>query len=440
MANNSGVNKEEYVANQAGNSSSTNTSNTNNINNVSSTADLKSWADNEISQAQSAYKYYSNLNDTEGMEAAHDRAERARNLLGYYSDGSGSNLRKVDQDYVNQKVANAQTNWNTNMAAGNKQAADRNHIDAEFYRSLLGYTGGADGSQQINNTNTQQWVNDTVAQAQKDYQNASALGDTQAMNDAHYRAEYARAHLGYSGGENGSQNLNIYNGANYQSPEATPFVTNAKYGDTSGMYGVSNNDNDVNKGRTKVTYNGVDYWLDNTGSFYDGNGNYVGSGYNPNTGAFMYSDRDKAMNAALSDLEKRYGVKGWDNVLKRMGLTTVPEDLINAYMNGIGNQYINNYETGSNGKSNTNDGGKSSVDNAAYGSEGLFAKLIDALIANSKGGQQFITPDKWNYPINNYVTDLGTMTTGRNNATNTTPDNYEQFLAQVLTNTNKNLF
>ena len=327
--------------------------------------DLQAWADNEVKAAQDSWKYYNSIGDQQGMKDAHDRAEYARNLTGYYSSGDGSNLQKIDENYVNNRVTDLQNQWKSNMASGNVKAANDNHAEAERVRGFLNYSGGKDGSQHNVLNATTDWANNMINQSQSDWQKHMAAGDINAANQDHYNAEFARAHLGYSGGANGDQNLNLYNGANYVNDTATPFVrrsnytggynntdVNSPYNNTSTSgnpnVGLKTGIKNLLKGNTNITRTPFsigdrNYWSDNTG-VYDKNGTLVANGYNSTTGALTYTDAEKAKIAALAALEQRYGEKGWDNILKRLGTNSIPQELINAAMNGTLNSYINTYE------------------------------------------------------------------------------------------------
>lgn len=407
-----GVDKQQYVIDQANNSFTTSDGGSD---------DLSKWANNEISEAQNAYKYYQSMGDTKGMEESHARAENARNVMGYYGSADGGTLNNVDQQYVDNQVAQQKQIWNEATAKGDKKTADKAHASAERYRQLLGGVGGADGSQSLAKSDLDTWVDNEIAAAKERWRQAYEAGDQEGMAIAHYDAEFARAHKGFSGGADGSQNLNIYNGANYESDINTPFVATSTFGSTPDKRTSTGG---TNSGRTEVTLGGNKYWMDSNGVLYDSEGNLIGSGYNSATNSLTYTDENQATQAALKVLEDRYGVKGWDGVLKRMNLTSIPDELIRAAMSGTLSSYINNFETG-----NNNGTPVSSLNNST-----LYA-LLDAYIAqNGAGGNQYITPDQYNvgnpYALSPWADGSGTMATGY--PSNITNSPYGQYVARNL--------
>ena len=57
--------------------------------------------------------------------------------------------------------------------------------------------------------------NKKIEQAKKKYADAQAVGDKAGMESAHAEAEAVRANYGYSGGADGSQNISLNNGGNW---------------------------------------------------------------------------------------------------------------------------------------------------------------------------------------------------------------------------------
>lgn len=364
--------KEQYIYNSSGYSKED-----------GSQTDLSSWANNEISESKKAYDYYDSMGNTKGEDASHDRAEYARNLLGYYSDEAGNQM-EIDANYINGKVQDAQRRWADAYSAGDQLGMDSAHAEAQRYRQMLGYAASEDdGTGQITQEELASYVNAQVADAKTKWQAAYEAGDQNGMASAHYQAEKARAMLGYSGGDDGTGNMNIYNGANYQNDVDTPFVTSI---------GAANSTSEQPAQRYRVSLGGKDYYMDDQGNLYDSyqGGKVIGNGWNSSTSSLTYSDDQQARDSALSVLEERYGVKGWEAVLKRMGFdgTSIPDELLQAAKSGTLLSYVNSLET------------KNAEDTS--GNSDLMT-IIQQLIGNQSS--QYVSPANWN----NATTATGSM-------------------------------
>lgn len=141
-------------------------------------------------------------------------------------------MSKKDKD----ALAAAGAAWNAANAAGDKAAMEKAHADAEAIRANYGYSGGADGSQNIklssgsggsksSSSGNSQYSGYTPAGKGSDhymqvmsasdqallksygdaYNNAIAAGDQAAAMKAHEAAEALRGQYGYSGGGDGSE-------------------------------------------------------------------------------------------------------------------------------------------------------------------------------------------------------------------------------------------
>lgn len=373
--------KEQYIYNSSGYSKED-----------GSQTDLSSWANKEISESKKAYDYYDSMGNTKGEDASHDRAEYARNLLGYYSDDAGNQM-EIDSMYINNKIAEEQKKWADAYANKDQLGMDASHAAAQRYRQMLGYAASEDdGTGQITQEELANYVNTQIEDAKTKWQAAYETGDQNGMASAHYQAEKARAMLGYSGGDDGTGNMNIYNGANYQNDVDTPFVANV---------GAANSTSEQPGQRYKVSLGGKEYFMDNEGNLYDSyqEGNMVGNGWNSSTSSLTYSDDQQARDSALKILEERYGVKGWDEVLTRMGLDSseIPDDLLEAAKSGTLLSYINNLEQKNQEK--------------ASGNSDLMS-IIQQLISNQNN---YASPANWNNPetaTGSLVSSTGTNASG----------------------------
>lgn len=342
-----------------------------------SETELSKYINNEISESKNAYNYYDQMGNIAGEKASNDRAEYARNLLGYYTSDDAGTQKEIDDAYINSKIADEQKNWSDAYEAGDQFKMDASHAAAQRYRQMLGYASGDDGSTQITEDEMKSYVDNEIAQAKQEWQKAYENNDKSGMASAHYRAEKARAAMGYSGGDDGNANMNIFNGANYQNDVDTPFVTNI---------GSYNSTSEQPAQRYKVNLNGTDYWLDSNGTIYDSyqNGNAVGSGWNSSTNSMTYSDDQQARDYALKTLEERYGVTGWQSVLERMGLDTssIPDELLSAAKSGTLFSYVNNLEQ------------KQAQKASQEVSSADLISLLSQVIGNN--ASQYTSPSNWN--------------------------------------------
>lgn len=109
--------------------------------------------------------------------------------------------------------------------------------------SNKGSSGGrTSGQKAMDDNNVSQSDRDKIAQAQKDYNDAKAKGDTQGMKDAHDRAEAIRNQNGYSGGVDGSENIVT---SNKKSAKSTDENTRATDDNTDSNYEASDTNKEV---------------------------------------------------------------------------------------------------------------------------------------------------------------------------------------------------
>lgn len=148
-------------------------------NQVYTDAVLSQGAQATINQAKREWQEAYARGDQAGMDAARWKAERARMAEGYYSNPDGTGLRKYTNDVLNQRISQNSSDWfNADPTRQNLL-----HEQNEYYRSLMGYSGGADGSQRITLTN-QGTPDYTGMNYQQKYAAAKAAGDTYGMAEA----------------------------------------------------------------------------------------------------------------------------------------------------------------------------------------------------------------------------------------------------------------
>ena len=111
-----------------------------------------------------------------------------------------------------QKVQALKDQWQQFHDAGNTEAANNAHAQAEAIRGKYGYTAGSDGSgYKQTGANTMGYNDSILSEDDKaridalgqQWRHYTALGDTESANAAHDQAESIRAKYGYSGGTDG---------------------------------------------------------------------------------------------------------------------------------------------------------------------------------------------------------------------------------------------
>ena len=100
-----------------------------------------------------------------------------------YEDQYGRTSTVID--YTDKKTPNTSSGNKGYSSSGNKTSGQKAMDDNKVSQSDM----------------------DKIAQAQKDYNDAKAKGDTAGMQAAHDRAEAIRNQNGYSGGADGSENI-----------------------------------------------------------------------------------------------------------------------------------------------------------------------------------------------------------------------------------------
>ena len=239
-----------------------------------------------------------------------------------------------------------------------------------------------------------------INKAKNDYNAAMAKGDKAGMNAAHEAAESIRAQAGYSGGGDGSgytklpsiwgtgsnhNNINKVSSGGSTSSNTGTTSTKVNYGGQSfdmntdyqkqineanarGDYATAKNleairnakinymnSIGVNKDGWTATNNynfnsfsdlpsnwtsaniGGNNYINQDGRYYDSDNNFLGTGWNANTGSFTYNNRQDAYNAATNWLASK------NSGLSNYGLEA------NDYYDSLGNissSFIDAMQTG----------------------------------------------------------------------------------------------
>lgn len=239
-----------------------------------------------------------------------------------------------------------------------------------------------------------------INKAKNDYNAAMAKGDKAGMNAAHEAAESIRAQAGYSGGGDGSgytklpsiwgtgsnhNNINKVSSGGSTSSNTGTTSTKVNYGGQSfdmntdyqkqineanarGDYATAKNleairnakinymnSIGVNKDGWTATNNynfnsfsdlpsnwtsaniGGNNYINQDGRYYDSDNNFLGTGWNANTGSFTYNNRQDAANAAYNYIASLSG-------LDKYGLSA--EDYMDYYGNNISSSFIDAMQTG----------------------------------------------------------------------------------------------
>ena len=239
-----------------------------------------------------------------------------------------------------------------------------------------------------------------INKAKNDYNAAMAKGDKAGMNAAHEAAESIRAQAGYSGGGDGSgytklpsiwgtgsnhYNINKVSSGGSTSSNTGTTSTKVNYGGQSfdmntdyqkqineanarGDYATAKNleairnakinymnSIGVNKDGWTATNNynfnsfsdlpsnwtsaniGGNNYINQDGRYYDSENNFLGTGWNANTGSFTYNNRQDAANAAYNYIASLSG-------LDKYGLNA--EDYMDYYGNNISSSFIDAMQTG----------------------------------------------------------------------------------------------
>ena len=239
-----------------------------------------------------------------------------------------------------------------------------------------------------------------INKAKNDYNAAMAKGDKAGMNAAHEAAESIRAQAGYSGGGDGSgytklpsiwgtgsnhNNINKVSSGGSTSSNTGTTSTKVNYGGQSfdmntdyqkqineanarGDYATAKNleairnakinymnSIGVNKDGWTATNNynfnsfsdlpsnwtstniGGNNYINQDGRYYDSENNFLGTGWNANTGSFTYNNRQDAANAAYNYIASLSG-------LDKYGLNA--EDYMDYYGNNISSSFIDAMQTG----------------------------------------------------------------------------------------------
>lgn len=162
----------------------------------------------KIQQYKQQYAQAAAKGDMASAQAARTAAERLRNQNGYYSSVDGSALYRIDQNYVDRQIEFAKAAYDEAAARKDIQGMQEAHATAEYYRSLLGYTGGTDGSGSYR-LNPDGTVNYDGMSYSEMWKAAKAVGDKYTMAYAANEADKARRSTGFYGGDDGTAGIPI---------------------------------------------------------------------------------------------------------------------------------------------------------------------------------------------------------------------------------------
>lgn len=145
--------------------------------------------------SEATQKYLDNISWLRGKADWSDEfIDRLDNVVDAIENGNGLTATVYEDQYGRTSTVIDYTDKKTpNTSSGNKGSSSSG--------------GKTSGQQAMDDNKVSQSDRDKIAQAQKDYNDAKAKGDTQGMKDAHDRAEAIRNQNGYSGGVDGSENI-----------------------------------------------------------------------------------------------------------------------------------------------------------------------------------------------------------------------------------------
>lgn len=169
---------------------------------------LPQTAQTQINQYKKIYTDAAAKGDWTTAQAARDAAERIRNNNGYYSSPDGSILYPIDQGYVDKQVEFAKAAYLAAEASGDFTGMTKAHDAAEYYRGLMGYSGGTDGS-----GNYKLKSDGSVDYSGMSYSEmwtaAKAVGDKYTMAYAANEADKQRRQSGVYGGSDGAAGIPV---------------------------------------------------------------------------------------------------------------------------------------------------------------------------------------------------------------------------------------
>lgn len=232
-----------------------------------------------INKAKNDYNAAMAKGDKAGMNAAHQAAESVRAQAGYSGGGDGSGYTKLSNK-------GSSTKSNIGSSIGNSISNMASSIGSSLNNRPSGGGGGSSGTinygGQSFNMNT-------------DYQ--------KQINEANARGDYATA-----------KNLEAIRNAkiNYMNS-----IGVNKDGWTATNNYNFNSFSDLPSNWTSANIGGKNY-INQDGRYYDSENNFLGTGWNANTGSFTYNNRQDAYDAATNWLASKnsglsnYGLEASD--------------------------------------------------------------------------------------------------------------------------------
>lgn len=163
--------------------------------------------------SEATQKYLDNISWLRGKADWSDEfLDRLDNVVDAIENGNGLTATVYEDQYGRTSTVIDYTDKKTpNTSSGNKGSSSSG--------------GKTSGQQAMDDNKVSQSDRDKIAQAQKDYNDAKAKGDTAGMKEAHDRAEAIRNQNGYSGGVDGSENIKTTSANTKSVSENTKAVT-----------------------------------------------------------------------------------------------------------------------------------------------------------------------------------------------------------------------
>ena len=251
-------------------------------------------------------------------------------------------------------INKAKNDYNAAMAKGDKAGMNAAHQAAESIRAQAGYSGGGDGSgyTKLSNkgSNTKSSIGSSIGNSISNM--ASSIGSS--LNNRPSGGGGGSSGTINYGGQSFNMNTDYQkqiNEANARGDYATAknleAIRNAKinYMNSIGVnkdgWAATNNYNfnsfsDLPSNWTSANIGGNNY-INQDGRYYDSENNFLGTGWNANTGSFTYNNRQDAANAAYNYIASLSG-------LDKYGLNA--EDYMDYYGKNISSSFIDAMQTG----------------------------------------------------------------------------------------------
>ena len=241
-------------------------------------------------------------------------------------------------------INKAKNDYNAAMAKGDKAGMNAAHQAAESVRAQAGYSGGGDGSGYTKLSNkgssTKSNIGSSIGNSISNM--ASSIGSSLNNRPINYGGQSFNMNTDYQ------KQINEANArGDYATAKNLEAIRNAKinYMNSIGVnkdgWTATNNYNfnsfsDLPSNWTSANIGGKNY-INQDGRYYDSENNFLGTGWNANTGSFTYNNRQDAANAAYNYIASLSG-------LDKYGLSA--EDYMDYYGNNVSSSFIDAMQTG----------------------------------------------------------------------------------------------